>query len=97
MVCLKRANLKHTTDAVPPHVKTSVGDLKEKLRLGQLGEEIPREDFRKLRIFSIDPLGSKDLDDALSITWDAAVGKWQVGVHIADVAHFIKPNSPIDE
>lgn len=48
------------------------------------------------RIFSIDPPTARDLDDALSIE-PAPGGGWRVGVHIADVAYFIKPNTALDE
>ena len=47
------------------------------------------------RIFSIDPPTARDLDDALSIE-PLASGNFQVGVHIADVSHFITPGSPLD-
>ncbi|KAG2436972.1 hypothetical protein HXX76_006487 [Chlamydomonas incerta] len=54
-----------------------------------------RRDFRSTRIFSIDPPTAKDLDDALSIS-PLPGGGWRVGVHIADVAHFIPPFSALD-
>ncbi|KAK3278490.1 hypothetical protein CYMTET_13581 [Cymbomonas tetramitiformis] len=47
------------------------------------------------RIFSIDPPTARDLDDALSIK-PLQEGGWEVGVHIADVAHFIPPQSALD-
>eukprot|EP00198_Chlamydomonas_reinhardtii_P003968 XP_001693304.1 3'-5' exoribonuclease [Chlamydomonas reinhardtii] len=54
-----------------------------------------RRDYRSTRIFSIDPPTAKDLDDALSIS-PLPGGGWRVGVHIADVAHFIPPFSALD-
>ncbi|KAK9807135.1 hypothetical protein WJX73_009531 [Symbiochloris irregularis] len=56
-----------------------------------------RTDFRNLRIFSIDPATAKDLDDALSIEplSDSRPG-YRVGVHIADVTHFIQQGSALD-
>ena len=48
------------------------------------------------RLFSIDPSTARDLDDALSIE-NLGNGRWRVGVHIADVAHFIPPGSALDE
>ena len=54
-------------------------------------EEIARRrDLRNLLICSIDPATAKDLDDALSIE-RLENGNWSVGVHIADVTHFVKP------
>lgn len=59
-------------------------------------EEIAkRRDLRKERIFSIDPTGARDLDDALSVT-PLADGTMEIGVHIADVTYFIRPNSDLD-
>lgn len=60
-------------------------------------EEIaPRRDFRKVPTFTIDPEDAKDFDDALSLN-QLANGNWEVGVHIADVTHYVKPGSIIDE
>ena len=55
-----------------------------------------REDFRKVTTFTIDPRDAKDFDDALSIR-QLANGNWEVGVHIADVTHYVQPNSSIDK
>lgn len=49
-----------------------------------------RLDLREARIFSIDPTTARDLDDALSIQ-PLPNGMFRVGVHIADVAHFVAP------
>ena len=46
-------------------------------------------------MFSIDPETAKDLDDALSIKQNDD-GTYDVGVHIADVSHFVKPNTALD-
>lgn len=54
-----------------------------------------RRDFRRRRIFTIDPTTAKDLDDALHIEV-LDNGQIELGVHIADVSHFIPPNSKID-
>lgn len=59
-------------------------------------EEIrKRRDLRKKRIFSIDPTGARDLDDALSVT-PLADGTVEIGVHIADVSFFVRPNTDLD-
>ena len=59
-------------------------------------EEIARrEDFRGVTTFTIDPKDAKDFDDALSIR-KIEDGVWKVGVHIADVTHYVQPRSVID-
>lgn len=59
------------------------------------GEITKRRDLRKERIFTIDPTGVRDLDDALSVTL-LADGTFEIGVHIADVTYFVRPNSDLD-
>lgn len=59
-------------------------------------EEIAkREDFRKVLTFTIDPKDAKDFDDALSFR-RLSNGNVEVGVHIADVTHYVTPGSIID-
>ena len=55
-----------------------------------------REDFRKVTTFTIDPRDAKDFDDALSIR-KMKNGNWEVGVHIADVTHYVTPTSIIEK
>lgn len=55
-----------------------------------------RLDLRGLRVFTIDPADARDLDDALHVR-PIAGGNIEVGVHIADVSHYVKPNSLIDQ
>ena len=60
-------------------------------------EEIARrEDFRRVTTFTIDPKDAKDFDDALSIR-SLGGGLWEVGVHIADVSHYVKEGTVIDK
>jgi ribonuclease R len=54
-----------------------------------------RADFRDRLVFTIDPADAKDHDDALSIT-DLGEGGVEVGVHIADVSHYVRPGSALD-
>jgi ribonuclease R len=54
-----------------------------------------RRDFRKVTTFTIDPADAKDFDDALSIQ-KLENGNWEIGVHIADVSHYVQPGSPMD-
>lgn len=55
-----------------------------------------RRDFRDITTFTIDPEDAKDFDDALSISRDLE-GNIEVGVHIADVTHYVRPSSAMDE
>ncbi|WP_165044069.1 ribonuclease R [Dysgonomonas sp. ZJ709] len=60
-------------------------------------EEIARrEDFRQTTTFTIDPRDAKDFDDALSIK-KLSNGNWEVGVHIADVTHYVREGDIIDK
>ncbi|KAK5167973.1 Translational repressor [Saxophila tyrrhenica] len=54
-----------------------------------------RRDCREENTFTIDPNGSKELDDAIHFK-DLGDGQVEIGVHVADVAHFVKPNSLVD-
>ncbi|MEM9415501.1 MAG: VacB/RNase II family 3'-5' exoribonuclease [Planctomycetota bacterium] len=57
-----------------------------------------REDLREELILTIDPPDAKDFDDAISIAKvDKGEAAWELGVHIADVAHFVEPGSALDE
>jgi ribonuclease R len=67
----------------------------------QLGKTVSRkdlqdrEDLRHLITFTIDPDTAKDFDDALSLTKDQH-GYYHLGVHIADVSHYVKPGTALD-
>lgn len=69
----------------------------DKLHPGITEEEIAkREDFREIPTFTIDPRDAKDFDDALSIR-RLSDDVWQVGVHIADVSHYVLEDGVIDQ
>ncbi|KAG2695095.1 hypothetical protein I3760_07G001000 [Carya illinoinensis] len=55
-----------------------------------------RQDLRHLRVFSVDPPGCKDIDDALHCI-TLPNGNFEVGVHIADVTNFVLPGTPLDD
>ena len=59
-------------------------------------DEVEREDFRDVFTCTIDPHDAKDFDDALSVK-RLDKGLWQVGVHIADVSHYVTEGSIIDK
>jgi ribonuclease R len=54
-----------------------------------------RRDFRQIPTFTIDPADARDFDDALSLK-KLDNGNWEVGIHIADVTHYVKPGSLLD-
>ncbi len=64
---------------------------------GIAAEEVPkRRDFREVLTMTIDPFDAKDFDDAISFT--SLKGGWyEIGVHIADVSHYIKEGSALDQ
>lgn len=55
-----------------------------------------RKDFREVLTFTIDPEDAKDFDDAISFR-KLEGDLFEVGVHIADVTHYVRPNTPLDE
>ncbi len=71
--------------------------LAEKIPVEITDEEISkRKDFRKITTFTIDPHDAKDFDDALSYR-KLENGNIEVGIHIADVTHYVKEGSKIDK
>ncbi|MEM7361484.1 MAG: ribonuclease R [Bacteroidota bacterium] len=76
-----------------PHLIQAANQFPE--RLSQ--EEIKRRrDFRHVPTLTIDPDNSQDFDDALSFQ-ELPDGNYEVGIHIADVSHYVRTNSPIDQ
>jgi len=68
----------------------------EKIPDGISAQEIKnRRDFRKTPTFTIDPADAKDFDDALSLS-PLENGLWEVGIHIADVSHYVKTKTILD-
>ncbi len=56
---------------------------------------VGRRDFRKILTFTIDPYDAKDFDDAISFK-EVGVDEYEVGIHIADVSHYVKVGSGLD-
>ncbi len=74
----------------PPEVERAVAGIGDSFALHGA-----REDIRHKQVFTIDPATAKDFDDALSLE-PRPEGGWILGVHIADVSHFVRQFSPID-
>lgn len=82
---------------LPYKYPKNVEEAAEKIDAAITPEEIARrEDFREVFTCTIDPKDAKDFDDALSIR-KTDKGLWEVGVHIADVSHYVKEGSTIDK
>ena len=82
---------------LPYRYPKAVEDAAEKIEPGITAQEIKRrEDFREVFTCTIDPRDAKDFDDALSLR-PAGKGLWEVGIHIADVSHYVKEGSIIDK
>ena len=81
---------------LPYHFEKNVEDAAEKIPSEITKQDYAeRRDMRKVTTFTIDPADAKDFDDALSIR-KIKEGVWEVGIHIADVTHYVKPRSVID-
>lgn len=76
-----------------PEVENAADSISEKITAEDLKG---RKDFRGVLTFTIDPKDAKDFDDALSFR-KLDNGNYEVGVHIADVSHYVKPGSPVDK
>jgi ribonuclease R len=73
--------------------------MEQALRLPDLiseGEVALRKDMRDILTFTIDPVDAKDFDDAISIR-KLKTGSYEIGVHIADVSHYLEEGSVLDE
>ena len=77
----------------PKNVEEAANKIPAEITEADIAE---REDFRDVYTCTIDPKDAKDFDDALSIR-RLDNGLWEVGVHIADVSHYVKEGSVIDK
>ncbi len=69
----------------------------EKIPAGITEDEINRRrDFRDVPTFTVDPADARDFDDALSLR-QLPDGKWEAGIHIADVTHYVRPGTLTDD
>ena len=79
-------------EAFPKKVEAEARALYENYTIPKSG----RKDFRDITTFTIDPFDAKDFDDAISIE-PLKNGNYNIGVHIADVGHFVKVGSELDK
>jgi ribonuclease R len=84
----------HLPDEIPEAVRAEARQVTKAFDLGR--ELARREDLRGVLTFTIDPDDAKDFDDAISLR-RTKKGQWELGVHIADVGAFVKPDSALDE
>ncbi len=82
---------------LPYHFPEEVEEEAERISESISEKEIAnRNDIRSIRTFTIDPADAKDFDDALSIQY-LEEGNIEVGVHIADVSHYVKPETALEK
>jgi ribonuclease R len=79
--------------AFPDEVEKQAESIKEEITKEEIAK---RRDFRAILTFTIDPADAKDFDDAISFQL-LKNGNIEVGVHIADVSHYVKPDSALDK
>ncbi len=82
---------------LPYRYPAEVDEAASKMDAGITPDEVARRiDMRGVPTFTIDPRDAKDFDDALSLR-KLDNGAWEVGVHIADVTHYVQPDSIIEK
>ena len=77
----------------PDEVERAAEEVPDKITSQEIQQ---RRDVRSVPTFTIDPVDAKDFDDALSVQ-KLKNGNWEVGVHIADVTHYVRPKSILDQ
>ncbi len=80
----------------PAEVEKNAKEIENKKTEILKAEESKRKDFRNVTTMTIDPPDAKDFDDALSLK-KLDNGNLEIGIHIADVSHYVTPGSPIDK
>ena len=76
-----------------PEVEAAADKISERITEAEIAR---RKDFRGVTTFTIDPADAKDFDDALSFR-DLGGGRYEVGIHIADVTFYVRPGSAVDK
>lgn len=77
----------------PVNIEKEADNIPTKISLSEIKK---RRDFRKITTFTIDPVDAKDFDDALSFEF-LENGNYEIGVHIADVTHYVTPESALEQ
>jgi ribonuclease R len=77
----------------PPDVLKENAEIDTVIRAGEIAK---RRDLREVTTFTIDPVTAKDFDDALSVEL-LENGNYEIGIHIADVSHYVRPDSALDK
>ena len=77
----------------PEEVEKEADEIDQQIHESEVAK---RRDMRKICTFTIDPKDAKDFDDALSIQ-KLDNGNWEIGVHIADVSHYVVPGTLLDD
>ncbi|KAJ8134297.1 hypothetical protein OY671_012490, partial [Metschnikowia pulcherrima] len=77
----------------PENVMEESGRLPDIIASSEIGI---RKDIRDILTFTIDPVDARDFDDAISIRM-LKNGFWEIGVHIADVSHYVEPETALDK
>ncbi len=76
----------------PAEVEREAEEISEEISKEEIAK---RRDFRETTTFTIDPVDAKDFDDAISFR-SLENGNYEIGVHIADVSHYVLPDTPLD-
>jgi len=76
----------------PAEVEREAEEISEEISKEEIDK---RRDFRETTTFTIDPVDAKDFDDAISFR-SLENGNYEIGVHIADVSHYVLPDTPLD-
>lgn len=79
--------------AFPQEVETDAEHIPTEITDAEIAK---RRDFRAITTFTIDPIDAKDFDDALSIQY-LDNGNYEIGVHIADVTHYVRPGTRLED
>jgi ribonuclease R len=77
----------------PEQIEKEADNISTKISAAEIKK---RRDFRKTLTFTIDPVDAKDFDDALSFEY-LENGNYEVGIHIADVTHYVTPESLLEQ
>src|SRR5690606_19050868 len=77
----------------PKAVEKAAEEISEEITPEEIAK---RRDFRNILTFTIDPFDAKDFDDAISFQ-TLENGNYEIGVHIADVSHYVTPESTLDK